>query len=456
MKPVLTVAEMRAADAAADASHEELVRRAGWAVARSALQLLGGGYGRRVLVVAGPGSNGADGRVAATALGRRGARVQLVDAGDAASASRLARAGADLVVDAAYGTGLRDAYDAPDVGSVPVLAVDVPSGIAGDSGASSGTPVRAVRTVTFAALKPGLLLGDGPEHAGSVEVADIGVDPGSPSIHLVEDADVAATLPGRRRQDHKWHSAVYVVAGTPGMMGAARFAADAAMRAGAGTVRLGTPGSTTADHPPSEVVGRLLPKDGWGSAVVEDAARAMAAVVGPGLGRDETTATEMRRLLAALDVPLVLDADGLSMLGDVDVLRDRSAPTVLTPHEGEFERLVGSPPSADRIGDTRRLAERTGCVVLLKGPSTVVAGPDGAVRLVTAGSPRLATAGSGDVLAGVIGAFLARGVAPLDAAALGAHVHGRAADRGRSWGLIASDLLDLVADHLSATAGREA
>ncbi|MGH9018894.1 MAG: NAD(P)H-hydrate epimerase, partial [Acidimicrobiales bacterium] len=205
MIPVVTVAEMRAIDAATPdgVDHETLVDRAGTAVAAAALHLLGGAYGRRVVVVAGKGSNGADGKVAAARLRRRGARVVVVDAG--AAPERIGRHGeVDLVIDAAYGTGFHGTYNAPSVpAGVRVLAVDIPSGVDGDSGVAGGAPLRADVTVTFAALKPGLLQGDGPALAGRVEVVDIGLDVSRARLWVVEDADVARLLPVRDRGAYK-------------------------------------------------------------------------------------------------------------------------------------------------------------------------------------------------------------------------------------------------------------
>ncbi len=459
MKPVVTVAEMRAVDEAALAyvSEATLVERAGTAVAVGALQLLGGAYGRRVVVVAGKGNNGADGRVAAARLAARGARVRVVEVADAPE--RIGPAGAvDLVVDAAFGTGFRGEYRAPAVpAGVRVLAVDIPSGVDGDSGAACGEPLRADATVTFAALKPGLLQGDGPLLAGRVTVADIGLDVSGARIWVVDDDDVGAMVPARPRSAHKWQTAVAVVAGSPGMSGAAGLCARGAYRAGAGMVRLGLPGGDPDDADVEEAVATGLPAEGWASAALAMAERCKALVVGPGLGRTPATADEVRALLGSFAGPMVVDADGLFALGSGDearrVLAGAAGPVVLTPHDGEFARLTGSAPGADRIAAARAAAAARGVVVLLKGPTTVVADPAGDVRLAVAGSPRLATAGTGDVLAGVIGAFAARGVAPLEAAALGAHVHGRAAALGPPEGLVAGDLPDLVARRLSSLSG---
>jgi ADP-dependent NAD(P)H-hydrate dehydratase / NAD(P)H-hydrate epimerase len=463
VKPVLRVEEMRAVDAEAleRVSEQTLVDRAGTAVATWAVRVLAGTYGRHVVVVAGKGNNGADGRVAAARLRRRGARVTVFDA--AAAPERIGPDGpVDLVIDAAYGTGFRGSYRAPSVpAGVPVLAVDIPSGVNGDTGEACGEPLRADLTVTFAALKTGLVQGDGVLLAGRVEVADIGLDVSRARMWVVEDDDVVDLLPARARNAHKWQSALSVVAGSPGMTGAAGLCARAAYRAGAGMVRLGVPGGDVAELPVSEAVGAPLPRDGWVSAALAMTERCRALVVGPGLGRDPHTVADVRDVVARAPVPVVADADGLYALGTGDeigaVVRvgaggagpTRARPVVLTPHEGEFARLAGASPGPDRIASARALADRSGAVVLLKGSTTVVATPEGEVLLATAGSPRLATAGTGDVLSGVIGAFVARGVAVHEAAALAAHVHGRASELGPSQGLVAGDLPDLVARWLS-------
>lgn len=436
-QPVVTPAEMRAIDAAAPDPVEALVARAGAAVARLALDLLGGTYGRRVVVVAGKGNNGADGRAAAVRLRRRGVRVEVLDA--AVAPDRLPPS--DLVIDAAYGTGFRGEYKAPDPAGAPVLAVDIPSGVNGLSGEAGAGAVRAARTVTFAALKPGLLLGEGRERAGEVTAADIGLDVSSATAALVEPSDVPAWLPARPVHAHKWQAALYVVAGSPGMTGAAHLCARAAMRAGAGTVRLAIPGAPP-DAPFLEVVARAVPAAGWAAAVLEDAKRTKAVVLGPGLGRAEEVQAAVRELVARAPQPLVIDADGLYALDGGPL--GRTGGTVLTPHDGEFARLTGAKPGADRLAATRDLAARTGAAALLKGATTIVAAPGGRALFSATGDARLATAGTGDVLAGVIGAFLAMGLDPLRAAGLGAYVHGAAGRRGWRRGLVAGDLLDLL------------
>ena len=258
MIPVVTPEEMKAIDAAAPEPTDVLVHRAGGAVARIAVDMLGGVYGRRVVIVAGKGNNGADGRDAAARLEHRGVHVQVIEAADAPA--RLPDA--DLVIDAAYGTGFHGEYQAPDTGMAPVLAVDIPSGVNGLTGEAAGGAVRAERTVTFAALKPGLLFGEGHDRCGVVDVIDIGLDVSGAQAALVEGSDVAAWLPPRERDTHKWKSAIWVAAGSPGMTGAAEMCSRSAMRAGAGLVRLGVPG---LDSPPVplEVIGRPLPREGW-------------------------------------------------------------------------------------------------------------------------------------------------------------------------------------------------
>jgi len=356
------------------------------------------------------------------------------------------------VVDAAYGTGLGRPFEAPTV-DAPVLAVDLPSGLDGLTGEALGRPLSAVRTVTFAALKPGLLFGDGPALAGRVEVVDLGLDVSEATVHLVEDADVAALVPARPADAHKWQSACWVVAGSPGMEGAAGLAATAALRAGSGYVRLTAPGPV--DGVPVEVV-----RTGEVPAEPDDVARFAALVVGPGLGTGPDVAATVDAVLAAANAagrPVVVDGDGLTALSGhgAGSGADGAGPlpegTVLTPHDGEFARLAGGPPGPDRISAARSLAADRGAVVLLKGPTTVVAAPDGRILLAAAGDARLATAGSGDVLSGIIGAFLARGAGPLEAAAAAAHVHGRlVTHQPRHAGLVPASTTGVAAGDLSA------
>jgi NAD(P)H-hydrate epimerase len=442
MKPVLSVAEMGAVDAAAPEPVEELIERAGSAVAWAALRMLGGSYGKRVVVVAGQGNNGADGRSAARRLAERGVRVRIFDAADAPSCLPAA----DLVIDAAYGTGFRGTYNAPDPAGAPVLAVDIPSGVNGDSGVACDGAVTATQTITMAALKPGLLLGDGPDHAGEVVVVDIGLRALTERVQLVEASDVRGWIPRRPRDSHKWRGAVCVVGGSPGLYGAAGLAAGSAQRSGSGMVRLAIPGGTPSGPPkPISSLGADLPLRHWAKAAIEATDRCSAASLGPGLGRSHDALDNAAEFVANTTVPLIVDADGLDLsVIRREVIKERAAPVVITPHDAEFKRLSGRYPSEDRIGDVCALAHSTGCVVLLKGPTTVVADPAGRVLLANSGDQRLATGGTGDVLSGILATFCARGVPAFEAAAAAAYVHGVAGRLGPSDGLVAEDLLPLL------------
>jgi NAD(P)H-hydrate epimerase len=466
MLPVATPDEMAAADAAALAagvSEAALIERAGGAVARVARRLLGGTYGRRVVVACGKGNNGADGLVAGRLLSAWGARTAVFRLSEGVDPDRLERAlsGADLAIDALFGTGFRgplegaaaDVVEALNIAGAPVLAVDIPSGVDGRTGAVRGAAIQAVTTVCLAALKPGLLFEPGASCAGDVVIADIGLDPGAVALFVAEETDVAAWLPPRPVESHKWSAGgVYVVAGSEGMTGAAQLAGRAALRAGAGIVVCGLPGAAAARASGSELITRRLPATPEGALdeaaskeVLDGFERFRCLVVGPGLGTAGPTVAAVRRLVAEASVPLVLDADGLNALdGDLNPLSGRPAPTVLTPHAGEYARLAGADVGEDRVAAARGLAGRAGSVVLLKGSRTVIAAPEGRAAINTTGGPWLATAGTGDVLSGILGALMARGMAPFEAAVAGAYLHGRAADAAGHAGLIAGDLIDAL------------
>lgn len=454
MKAIVTPVEMAAIDAAATDKVDQLVHRAGGAVARAATSMLGGCYGRRVVVVAGPGNNGNDGRDAASRLVRRGARVRVIEVADLPGVLPAA----DLVIDAGFGTGFRGEFVAPRLGGedTPVLAVDIPSGVSGLTGEASGAPLPAARTVTFAGLKPGLLIADGPALSGEVVLADIGLDVSGARAHLVEQADVACWVPQRPRDAHKWRSAAWVVAGSPRMTGAAHLATRAAQRSGAGYVRLSSPGLEVDPGRPVEAVGEPLPGDGWAAEVLSGLERFRVLAVGPGLGTGPTVTRSVREVVAGTAVGLVVDGDGLTALGGeaaaVLASRPPEAPlAVLTPHEGELGRVAGAvrPTDPDRFEVVRAVAASLGAVVLLKGPVTLVAHPDGRVLATATGDQRLATAGTGDVLTGVITGLLAGGADPFEAAAAGAWLHGRAGALASPRGLVAGDLVDHLPDVLS-------
>lgn len=447
---VVTPERMRAIDAAAPEPLDVLVDRAGAAVARAALGMLGGAYGRRVAVLAGPGYNGADGRVAAQRLSERGVHVVVHDA----LALPPVVQDVDLVVDAAFGSGFRGDWRPPRVGGAPILAVDVPTGLDSRTGEAGRRTLRADATVTFAAPRPGHLLGHGPELCGELVVADIGLDTTPPPdepidehLFVVEADDVARWLPERPRQSHKWSTALRVVAGSTGMTGAAHLVAAAAQRAGVGMVSLSSPGIDASA--PVEVVDRRIPPFDWAEPVLADLYRYHALVIGPGLGREDHTVPSIVRTVTDALVPVVVDGDGLFALawndeGTPAFLTSREVPTVLTPHDGEYGTLAGHRPGPDRVAALRRLVDLTGATVLLKGPTTLVGAPGEPTWFVTNGDQRLATAGTGDVLAGVIGAMLARGLPALRAAVAGAWIHAEAARVAGEPGLVAGDIVDYL------------
>ncbi len=426
---------------------EDILRRVGAVLARSAIELLGGTYGRRVVAVAGSGLNGQDARRAVRSLRARGVVAEVIDVAEMHSTfASAAFERADLILDGGVGTGLNRPWQPPPV-DARVLAIDVPSGIDPLTGVAVGAPWRAARTVTLQTPKPGLYLADGPDFVGEIVVEDIGLTidgvVASPTCHLVESSDVATWLPVRPRTAHKYASAVLVVAGSPGMTGAAALCCAAALRAGAGYVHLDSAAERVPGLP-IEVVSSLA-----GRGTTPDASRFGAAVIGPGLGRSPGARELVQAVAARVESPIVIDGDGLAAIAGTTDVTERKAATVLTPHDGEFARLADAVGlevdlwSGDRIDATRRLAHAYQATVVAKGPSTIVADPGGEVFLSTAGTEALATAGSGDVLAGVIAAFLAAGVDPMRAATAGAWVHG---ESGRGRGLVASDLPDRVAE----------
>ncbi len=483
MEPIVTPEAMAEADRhtiAAGTPESVLVERAGRAVARHARRVLGAAYGRRVVVVCGKGNNGADGLVAARVLRARGVRVDVVELAAPVDRDAVERSirRADLVIDAMYGTGFRGELEGDAAWSagtaaalaVPVLAVDVPSGVDGLTGAVRGVAVHAAATVTFAARKPGLLFEPGRSHAGAVHVADIGIHLGATAdrIAVLDARDVAGALPERPPATHKWASGLMVVGGSGGMTGAPTLASHAAMRAGAGIVFCGIPGTAAARQASgTEVITRALPDVDDGAlardavdVVLDGIERFRALAVGPGLGSHPATRAAVVELVRRAPVPLVLDADGLNALdGDLAPLvarADAGHATVVTPHDGEYRRLAGRAVDDDRLASARWLAERSGAVVLLKGTTTVVAPPGedhGPTWLNPTGTSALASAGTGDVLTGVVAAFLARGVAPAMAAATAAWVHGRAAQE-LGPGLVAGDVAAALPSTLAAVRRR--
>jgi len=459
-----------------------LVERAGRAVGREVLAILGGAYAKRAVIICGPGNNGADGEVAARVLRSRGVRCQVSALTSPLDRSAVTREiqRCDVLVDAMFGTGFHGALDGDaawiaeqthrrSVGphTFKVVAVDIPSGVHGLTGETLGTSVSADRTVTFGALKPGLLSEPGRGLAGSVTVSQIGIEIGDGTLlGLVDEQDVREWIPQRAANDHKWGlGPVMVVGGSPGMAGAPRLSAASALRAGSGVVVSYSPDPHGADSPAdsaaeslrlgSEVITRGIPLGQEGHLnrdsaeyLIEAAQRFHAVLIGPGLGADHGVAEVVRALIAGVVAPIVLDADGLNALGgDLSPLQGRAkaglGPVILTPHEGEFERLSGLVGS-DRVAAARGLARASAATVLLKGPTTVIAEPDGVAYIVDSGGPWLATAGSGDVLAGIIAALLASGLSPGKAAASGAWLHCRASDFAGHTCLVASDIVSAL------------
>ncbi len=460
------VPDIRRAEAALLSSLADgaLMQRAAWALAARAVAMLGFGYGARVLLLVGSGDNGGDALYAGVELARRGVSVTavLADAdrvhatalealrgagGRTTTLADAASAPADLVIDGLLGIGasgpVREAMlplvELANRHPAPVLAVDVPSGVDAGTGAVANVCVRAEVTLCMGALKPGLLVGPGRQAAGQVAVVDLGLGPQLPPRGALEQLtadDVVALLPEPGPDDDKYtRGVVGIAAGSEQYPGAARLAVGAARRGGVGAVRYaGHAATAVSDYYPDVLVGDT----------VTTAGRVQAWAVGPGLGSDTQAHASLEAVMAA-NVPVLVDADGLNLLaGDRHLLDRRSAPTVLTPHDREFERLFGE-VGADRLAAARRASAESGAVVLLKGYSTVVAEPDGRCRVNPTGHPALATAGSGDVLSGLVGSLLAGGLEPALAAAVGAYLHGAAGARAaRSGPVSATDLVEVL------------
>ncbi len=458
LEPLLTAAETRAAEEAHDGSLDELMERAGAAVA----QVVIGRFPGRVAVVCGKGKNGGDGRICARVLREAGRDVTEIDAfGDLE--------GADVIVDALFGIGLKDApredaarmIERIDGAGKPVVSVDVPSGVDASTGEVPGVAVHASVTVTFGAAKLGLAVAPGRFHAGSVHIAQIGLEARTHE-HALATAELLDEVPRKTHESSKYRAgAVLVVGGSRGLTGAPMLAALAAFRADAGYVTVAAPESALPAIEgrlleavklalPEDSAGRLLPRSA--DAVLEAAERAGAVAIGPGLGRSDGTIELVRILLERIEAPVVLDADALWQLQPFD----RRAPTVLTPHAGELGRLLGSSAAEideHRLDLVRRAASRFGSVVLLKGADTLVAVPRQGVLVAGFGRPSLATAGTGDVLTGVVAAFLAKGMEPRLAAAAAATAHGLASRLvSPQRGMIASDLLQALPRALAGEA----
>jgi ADP-dependent NAD(P)H-hydrate dehydratase / NAD(P)H-hydrate epimerase len=495
MRNAHAVAEVRVAESALMAKVPEgaLMQRAASGLAAACAGLLAsaarppgtagtrgtrGVYGSRVAVLAGSGDNGGDALHAGARLAARGAVVTAIAAGSRvheggtsallSSGGRLieasddrarpAIAGADLIIDGLLGIGGRGGLRDPGAWLAAaaersrglVVAADLPSGIDADTGEVAGAAVRADVTVTFGTWKPGLLIDPGASHAGVVELVDIGLGRylGPPAVAAAQAADVASWLPRPTAESDKYRRGVLgIVAGSDRFTGAAQLSVGAAVRGGAGMVRLVSAPPAAAvvrQHWPEAVI--TTTGDTTGGQVIKAAGQVQAWVAGPGMGTAEP-AEDLLAAVLATSLPVLVDADGITVLTAHRELLSRSAPTLLTPHAGELARLLG----ADRADiESRRLryatqaAAELGCTVLLKGSTTVIASPAGGhpVMVNPTGTSWLATAGSGDVLSGLVGALLAQGLDPVRAAAAGAYLHGIAARLGADGAPIgASDVI---------------
>ena len=498
MQPILTAAEMRAADS--EAIHRYgipslvLMENAARGVIDAMAARYGPLSGKRILIVCGKGNNGGDGLAIArlaTIAGATATAVLLFApdqlSPDASAQLSIVRAIAanhalawedegwmrgryDIIVDAVLGTGgggtlrppISSAVEWMNQQPAEIVAVDLPTGVDADTGEAPLAAVQADLTVTLGAWKPGLLLRNGPSHSGAVVVAHIGAPRAvyaNSSLQLLDRQLAANLLPPIARARHK-HSrgSVMAIAGARGMSGAAILTATAAMRAGAGLVVLGMPEGIALPHPlPPELMTRTLPSDSNGAfdlgngikGLLNDLPRFATLAVGPGVSRSEGVATFVRQLVEASPIPTVLDADGLNAFaGNAAGLANRKAPLVITPHHGEMARLLATEKEevgANPIATARQAAATTGAIVVLKGAPTVVAAPSGAAWILHAGNPGMATAGSGDVLTGTIASLIAQLGDSLAGALLGTFLHSHAGDLAAAAigqrSIIASDLI---------------
>jgi hydroxyethylthiazole kinase-like uncharacterized protein yjeF len=474
--PIYRTAEIREIEAAAAAL--PLMERAGLAAAELAREIASDA-GKPVLIVCGPGNNGGDGFVVARHLRQWWFRVSVVFAGDAAKLSGDAAAAFSawresggtvlneipsgqswgLVVDALFGIGLQreiggrhaDLVSGMNAILAPKLAIDIPSGLESDSGRVLGSAVRADHTITFIGLKPGLLTLDGPDHCGEVRVASLGLN--APELKpphgvVIGEGILDEVLQPRRRNTHKGHyGSVGILGGAPGMVGAALLAGGAALKLGAGRVYVGL---LAKDAPVVDATQPELMLRSADAVLKLDHLTVLAA--GPGLGLSPDAMFYLEWAIES-PLPLVIDADGLNLIGTnarlQEKLRSRNAPAVLTPHPAEAARLLGSTTrevQRDRVATALALARRHESHVVLKGAGSVCASPDGTWGINTSGNPGMASAGMGDVLTGVIASLLAQGAQPRVALEAGVYLHGRAADmlasRGTGpTGLAASEII---------------
>ena len=488
-----------------------LMERAGEGIVRHLEEHCGPAKGKTITILCGKGNNGGDGLVVARLLHRRRARVHVVlltpitdlSRDTAVMYRRLVRAAgraavvrfrsadqvqtlltsSDILVDALLGTGLssevtgtyREAIELINGAGKPVIAVDIPSGLHADTGAILGRAVRATLTITCGLPKLGLYVNAGIDQAGVIRVVDIGIPPAyvddieSRTLLLTSDS-AFKTLPERRLSAHKGtfgHAGI--IAGSVGKTGAAALAALAALRVGAGLVTVATPSSVNdvleakllevMTMPLPETKARTLARSGLDRVLAFVQGRT-AIAIGPGLSTHHETVELVQSLMKHLDRPSVLDADALNALaGRASLLTECKIPPILTPHPGEMARLevdaTTQSVNADRIGTARRFARERGVFVVLKGARTVIARPDGLVAICPTGNPGMATAGTGDVLTGMIVGLLAQGVPAWDAACAATYFHGSAGDLAAQYlgqvGMLASDLIAQIPYALQRT-----
>lgn len=510
MKKIASVAQMRECDRV---TIEDLgvpgillMETAARAVTAKAVELLDDDpAGKRVLVFAGKGNNGGDGFASARHLHSLGARVTVIQVGEVDSLKGDARFNADLyskadgvirevtdsmksldgiippagkidlIIDALLGTGFKGvakglykvAINLINSIDAPVVAVDIPSGVVGDTGVVSGSAVRADETVTFGLCKAGLMFPAGREYAGRVSVADIGipksvVDAQNIGLFVVGEDDVRPLVPRRNPAAHKGDIGhVYILAGSPGLTGAAALAAEASMRCGTGLTVVGVPVSLNVilETKLTEAMTQPLPENQDGfltnlafNDILPRLSWADAVAVGPGLGRHAETAELFGRIIEAVTKPLIIDADGLNILADHPELLDALPEnTVLTPHPGEFARLIRSTAAdilSDRVRITRRWADKWGVTLMLKGAPSITAVPGGDVFINSTGNAGMASGGSGDVLTGIIASLAAQDMGAGEAAWVGAYLHGAAgdiaADEIGQHGMVAGDIIDCL------------
>ncbi|MCF8178283.1 MAG: NAD(P)H-hydrate dehydratase [Sulfuritalea sp.] len=450
MKTVLLrSAELRAIESRHASAKPPLMERAGRAAAAIARRLLKGSRAP-VLVLAGPGNNGGDAQIMARVLKQQGIAVVVVTPG-----GKVPDGNYGLVVDGLFGIGLARPISGAYAELIarinaftgPVLALDIPSGLDGDSGRVLGIAVRATHTISFIGGKPGLFTLDGPDHCGDVSVVDLGLQLDEFSGALLGAEDFRQCLQPRAHNSHKGsYGSLAVIGGASGMSGAALLAARAALKLGTGRVFVGLLHALPVDPVQPELMLRSI----------DDAlTQATSAVVGPGLGVSDAAVDSLRRVASA-DFSLLIDADALNLLAAHPILAKhmarRTAPTLMTPHPAEAARLLATSTEAvqaDRVAAALELAQRFQAHVALKGCGTVVADPDGRWRINTSGNPGLASAGSGDVLAGMAGALLAQNWPAGAALCAAVHLHGAAADAlvaaGKGpIGLAASELIPVA------------